>query len=96
MDDTQPSGRDTLGMTQEELFVYLDELLQEEAAEAAAQTGRTAAQELDSPGFAAARAAASYTIHLITANNAYLSRHLLDLGLLPGASGEAAAAEETA
>ena len=76
-------GRDTLGMTPEEMLAYLEELLAEEAAEAAGRKGTTPAQELASPGFAAARAASSYTIHLIAANNAFLARHLLDLGVLP-------------
>ena len=79
---------ETLGMTQEELLAYLDELLKEEAAEAAERNGTTPAQELASPGFAAARAASSYTIHLIAANNAFIARHLLDLGVLPRPQGD--------
>ena len=84
--------REVLGMTQEELFAYLDELLHEEAAEAAADSGRTVEEELASAGFTAVRATSSYTAHLIAANNVLLSRHLLDLGLLPGVG---AAAETT-
>lgn len=88
MDETTtgapPPARETLGMTQEELFALLNELLEEEAAEAAAASGRSVAEELASPGFASARAASSYAIHLIAANNAFLSRSLIDLGLLPG------------
>lgn len=76
--------RDTLGMSQNELFAFLDELLQEEASEAAAASGRSVEQELASTGFAAARAASTYAVHLIAANNAFLSRHLIDLGLLTG------------
>jgi hypothetical protein len=76
--------RDTIGMTAAEMLAYLDALLQEEAAEAAAARGTTAEEELDSPGFAAARAAASYTIKLIDANNSYIARYLLDRNLLPG------------
>jgi hypothetical protein len=79
--------RDTIGMTATELLAYLEALLQDEAAEAAAARGTTTEEELDSPGFAAARAAASYTIKLIDANNAYIARYLLDRNLLPG-SGE--------
>ena len=75
---------ETLGMTAEALSAYLEELLREEAAEVATTNGTTPAEELASPGFAAARAAASYTIRLIAANNAFLTRHLLDLGVLPG------------
>lgn len=77
-------GRETLGMTAEELLAYLDELLREEAAEAAQRSGTTIEEELASPGFAAVRAASSYAIHLIDANNAYVARFLLDRGLLGG------------
>ena len=86
-------GRPMLGMTEEELHAYLDELLQEHAEQAAADAGTTPAAELASPGFAAARAAMSYGIRLIAANNAYLTRHLLDLGVLPGAGTDATPAE---
>ena len=79
--------RDTIGMTATEMLAYLDALLQEEAAEAAAARGTTAEEELESPGFAAARAAASYTIKLIDANNTYIARYLLDRSLLPGSDG---------
>lgn len=82
MSDTTRQTRDTIGMTAEEMHAYLEGLLQEEAAEAAAERGTTAAEELDSPGFAAAHAAASYTIKLIDANNAYIARYLLDRGAL--------------
>ena len=79
-------GRNTLGMTPEEMLTYLEELLREEAEEAAARSGRTADEELSSPGFAAVRAASSYAIHLIAANNAFIARHLLDLGVIRGPS----------
>jgi hypothetical protein len=81
--------RDTLGMTEEEMLALLDELLRENAAEAAAAKGTSVAAELDSPGFAAARAAMTYAVHLIAANNAFLARHLLDLGVIPGAGAAA-------
>lgn len=81
--------RDTIGMTPEELDAYLEGLLQDEAAEAAGYSGRTVDEELASPGFAAVRAASSYAIHLINANNAYIARFLLDRGVLqPAADGE--------
>ena len=83
MDGTGP--RETLGMTQDELMTLLEELLQENAEEAAAEKGTTPAQELASPGFASVRASMSYAIHLIEANNAFIARHLLDLGVIPGA-----------
>lgn len=75
--------RDTIGMTPEEMHAYIDALLQEEAAEAAAARGTTVEEELDSTGFAAARAASSYAIKLLDANNAYIARFLLDRGVLP-------------
>lgn len=76
--------RDTIGMTAEEMHAYLEALLQEEAAEAAAERGTTVEEELDSIGFAAVRAASSYTVKLLDANNAYIARYLLDQGVLGG------------
>ncbi len=83
----QDSGepRETIGMTAEEMQAYIEALLQEEAAEAAAERGTTVEEELESIGFAAVRAAASYTVKLVDANNAYIARYLLDRGVLPGA-----------
>jgi hypothetical protein len=69
-------------MTPTEMLAYLDALLEEEAAEAARARGTTTAEELDSAGFAAVRAAASYAIKLLDANNAYIARYLLDNGVL--------------
>src|SRR5215207_6112350 len=74
-------SRDTIGMTAEEMHAYLEVLLAEEAAEAAAARGTTIEEELDSAGFAAARAASSYAIKLLDANNAYIARYLLDRGV---------------
>jgi hypothetical protein len=76
--------RDTIGMTAEEMQAYIDSLLQEEAAEAAKARGTTVEEELDSAGFAAARAASSYAIKLLDANNAYIARYLLDRGVFSG------------
>jgi hypothetical protein len=80
-------ARETIGMTQDEMLAFLDELLQQEAAEAAAANGTSVDDELASPGFAAMRAASSYAIHLIAANNAYIARYLLDHGLIAPAEG---------
>lgn len=77
--------RDTIGMTAAELQAYLEELLQTEAAEAAERNGTTVEAELASTGFAGVRAASSYAIHLIAANNAFIARYLLDRGVLPRA-----------
>lgn len=71
-----------LGMSEPELYGYLNDLLHDEAAEAAAESGKTVEQELDSAGFAAAAAASTYAIKMILANNAYITRQLLDLGVL--------------
>ena len=84
------TGSEILGMKEDELYGYLHDLLREEAAEAAEQHGTSATKELASPGFAAAEAASTYAIKLILANNAFLTRQLLDLGLLQPGDGEAA------
>lgn len=76
---------DMLGMTEAELYGYLNDLLHEEALEAADESGKSVEEELDSAGFAAAGAASTYAIKLIMANNAYLTRQLLDLGVLEAA-----------
>jgi hypothetical protein len=82
MGEPAAEPRDTIGMTAEEMQAYIDALLQEEAAEAADARGTTVDEELDSAGFAAARAASSYAIKLLDANNAYIARFLLDRGVL--------------
>ena len=74
----------TLGMTEAELYQYLEELLREEAAEAAEESGKSIEEELESAGFYAVGAAATYAIKLIDANNAFITRQLLDAGLLNG------------
>ena len=74
---------DILGMSERELYGFLNDLLHEEAAEAAEQSGKSVEEELDSPGFAAAAAASTYAIKLILANNAFITRQLLDRGVLP-------------
>ena len=81
-------ARETIGMTQDEMLAFLDEKLRQEAAEAAAANGTTVDEELASPGFAAMRAASSYAIHLIDANNAFIARYLLDRGVLAPAGDE--------
>lgn len=80
MDQHVPSG--ILGMTEPELYGYLGDLLHEEAQEAADESGKSVDEELETAGFAAAGAASTYAIKLIMANNAYLTRQLLDLGVL--------------
>ncbi len=85
--DEQMAG-EMLGMSESELYAYLSDLLHEEAAEAAEAAGTDVDRELGSPGFAAAEAASTYAIKLVLANNAYLTRQLLDLGVLQGSDSE--------
>ena len=80
-------ARELLGMTEPELYGYLNDLLHEEAAEAAEASGKSIDQELASAGFAAAGAASTYAIKLIMANNAFLTRQLLDLGVIESSNG---------
>ena len=80
-------ARELLGMTEPELYGYLNDLLHEEAAEAAESSGKSIDQELASAGFAAAGAASTYAIKLIMANNAFLTRQLLDLGVIESSNG---------
>lgn len=82
MEQNVPNG--ILGMTEAELYGYLGDLLNEEAQEAADDSGKTVEEELGSTGFAAAGAASTYAIKLIMANNAFVTRQLLDLGVLAG------------
>lgn len=86
MSDDQSA--DALGMTEGELYGYLSDLLHEEAGEAAAETGKSIEEELETAGFAAAEAASTYAIKLILANNAFITRQLLDLGVLQVGDGE--------
>jgi len=74
--------RQSLGMTQDELFTYFEELLIQEAQEAAVNNKTSVEEELSEPGFAAVRASASYFVQLISANNAFIARYLLDHGVL--------------
>ncbi len=85
MSDTPPETFDTLGMSEAEMEAYIEELLMEQAVEAAAAEERTLEEELEGPAYAAIRSTASFAIKLISANNAFLARHLLDMGVLrPG------------
>jgi hypothetical protein len=75
-------GLSILGMQESELYAYLNDLLHTEATEAAAEHRTSVEKELASPGFAAAEAASTYAIKLILANNVYITKQLLDLGLM--------------
>jgi hypothetical protein len=73
---------ETLGMSEEAMRLYVEELVRERAQQMATESGTTLDDELDTPAFAAIRAAMAYAVQLVHANNAYLTRHLLDLGVL--------------
>lgn len=82
-------ANDPLGMSEAELYQYLNEVLHEEAAEAAEESGKSVEQELDTRKFQAVAASSTYAIKLINANNAFITRQLLDRGVLPfGEEGE--------
>jgi len=79
MDNTE-----LLGISEADMYELLNEILHDEAAEAAAESGKSVEEELDTAGFAAAASITTYAIKLINANNAYLTRQLLDRGVLGG------------
>jgi hypothetical protein len=87
-EDGQPL--ETLGMSDDAMRAYIEELIEDRAQVIATENGTTLDEELDTPAFASIRASMVYAIELIQANNAYLTRHLLDLGLLNqmGTSGD--------
>jgi hypothetical protein len=75
-------ANDPLGMSESELYQYLNEVLHEEAAEAAAESGKSVEEELDTRAFQMVAAASTYAVKLINANNAFITRQLLDRGIL--------------
>lgn len=95
MTDAGKESLDTIGMTEEEMEAYVEELLIEQAREAAAAEERSIEEELEGTVYAAIRSTSSFAIKLISANNAFLARHLLDLGVLqPGDGVRAQQADE--
>jgi hypothetical protein len=74
---------ETLGMSEEQMLLYVEELVRERATQVATESGTTVEEELDNPAFAAVRASMVYAVQLVQANNAYLTRHLIDLGVVP-------------
>lgn len=87
MSETASGSFDTIGMTEVEMEAYIEELLLAQAQEAAAAEDRSVDEELDGTVYAAIRSTSSFTIKLIAANNAFLARHLLDLGIIQPGSG---------
>jgi hypothetical protein len=86
-EDGQPL--ETLGMSEETMRLYVEELVRERAQQIATERGKTLDEELESPAYATIRATMNYAVELIQANNAYLTRHLLDLGVLRPLTDEA-------
>ena len=80
---------ETLGMSDETMRLYVEELVREQAQKVATEKGTTLEKELDNPAYDAIRATMTYAVELIQANNAYLTRHLLDLGILRPLTDEA-------
>ena len=85
-EDGQPL--ETLGMSEEAMRLYVEELVREQAQQIAVEKGIAVEEELDNPAYAAIRASMSYAVQLVHANNAFLTRHLLDLGVIPSPAGE--------
>lgn len=78
-----------LGMAEESMFAYAETMIEAQASITAGERGVSLAEELDGPGYAAARASIAYVVKIIVANNAYITRHLLELGVInPGAGVE--------
>lgn len=76
-----------LGMAEESMFAYAESLIEAQAKAAAAARGVSLEEELDFPIYAANRAAVAYAIKIIVANNAYLTKHLLELGVIQQGAG---------
>jgi hypothetical protein len=76
-----------LGMAEESMLAYAESLVEEQARLTAEARGVSLEEELDTPGYAAARASLAYVVKLLVANNAYFTNHLLELGVLKTGDG---------
>jgi hypothetical protein len=83
-----------LGMAEESMLAYAESLIEDQARITAAERGVSLEKELDTPGYQAARAALSYVVKVMVANNAYITNHLLELGVLQAGDGLRLAEEE--
>ena len=83
-----------LGMAEESMHAYAEALIEDQARITAAERGVSLEEELDTPGYAAARSALAYVVKVMVANNAYLTNHLLELGVLRAGDGLRLADEE--
>ena len=71
-----------LGMAEESMLAYAESLIEDQARMTAEERGVSLEEELDTPGYLAARSAIMYVVKVMVANNAYLTNHLLELGVL--------------
>lgn len=94
MTEPETDRLDTIGMTEEEMEAYIEDLLMEQAREAAAAENRTLEEELDGTVYSAIRSTSSFAIKLISANNAFVARHLLDMGIIRPEGGIPATASD--
>lgn len=76
-----------LGMAEESMLAYAQSLVEEQARVTAEQRGVSLEEELDTPGYTAARASLAYVVKLLVANNAYFTNHLLELGVIKTGDG---------
>jgi predicted homoserine dehydrogenase-like protein len=75
-----------LGMAEETMVAYSEALLEEQARALAETAGISYEDAFESAEITSMRAALVFASKLIVANNAYLTRHLLELGVIePGA-----------
>jgi hypothetical protein len=83
-----------LGMAEESMLAYAESLIEDQARISADERGVSLEEELGTPGFAAARSALHYVVKVMVANNAYLTNHLLELGVIRSGDGLRLADEE--
>lgn len=83
-----------LGMAEESMLAYAISLIEDQATISAEERGVSLEEELGTPGYAAARAALSYVVKVMVANNAYITNHLLELGVIKSGDGLRLADEE--
>ena len=83
-----------LGMAEESMLAYAESLIEDQARISAEERGVSLEEELDSVGYAAARSAMSYVLNVLVAKHAYITNHLLELGVIQSGDGLRLADEE--
>ena len=91
---TEGQPLEMLGMAEESMRAYAESLIEDQASISAAERGVSLEEELDTPGFIAARVAIGHMITVMVANNAYITNHLLELGVIQAGDGLRLADEE--